>query len=102
LIGFVRFEAPPDRPVDVIVGWHEWQTETIARARRSDDRALPVVQPRDLVLLKLFAGGTQDLWDVHELLALPGASDLAAAVETDLHRLPPAAREAWTRTRGLS
>ena len=40
-----------------------------------------VVRSRDLVLLKLYAGGTQDLWDVRELLQLPGRDRLMADVE---------------------
>jgi hypothetical protein len=50
------------------------------------------------VLLKLYAGGTQDLWDVRELLRVRGDS-LAAEVEEDLRTLPPSMREAWTRAR---
>ena len=98
LLGVVRLDAPGERPVDVIVGRHEWQTTAVARAR-PDPEAIPVVLPRDLVLLKLYAGGTQDLWDVRALLDLPEAAALTADVEADLDRLPRSAREAWARVR---
>jgi hypothetical protein len=98
LLGVVRLEATAERPVDVVVGRHDWQAAAVERAR-PDLEALAVVLPRDLVLLKLYAGGTQDLWDVRALLDLPGADDLAAEVEADLDRLPRAAREAWDKVR---
>jgi hypothetical protein len=72
----VRVEAPADRPVDVIVGRHPWQATAVARARPDLD-GIPAVLPRDLILLKLYAGGTQDLWDVRALLDLPGAEGLS-------------------------
>lgn len=98
LLGVVRVEAPAERPVDVVVGRHAWQSAAIARAR-PELEAIPVVLPRDLVLLKLYAGGTQDLWDVRALLDLPGADRLAADVEADLDLLPRSARDAWNRAR---
>ena len=30
---------------------------------------LPIVTPADLILLKLYAGGSQDHWDIEQLLA---------------------------------
>lgn len=59
----------------------------------------PVVRPSDLILLKLHAGGTQDLWDIQQLLALPNAAAVAAEVEADLQILPVDARERWTLVR---
>lgn len=43
---------------------------------------IPVALPFDLVLLKLYAGGPQDAWDIHQLLdAVPNlAADVEAAV----------------------
>lgn len=94
LAGVVRVTAAGERPVDLIVGRYAWQERAIARAR-----LLPggqrVVQPRDLVLLKLYAGGTQDLWDIRQLLALPTGAALSAEVEEDLPALPSSAAELW-------
>ena len=53
------------------------------------------MRSRDLVLLKLYAGGTQDLWDVRELLQLPGRDCLMAEVEADLDEHSDAMRGLW-------
>lgn len=98
LAGVIRVEAPGERPVDVIVGRAAWQQRALERAIVGAAH-VAVVQPRDLVLLKLYAGGTQDLWDVRQLLALPGAESLAEAVEHDLRDLPPAMMQAWMTVR---
>ena len=48
----------------------------------------------DLVLLKLYAGGSQDLWDIAELLRhAPGS--LRAEVDEDLAALPENISEQW-------
>ena len=98
LAGIVRLQDGDDRPVDLIVGRHSWQARAVERATPLANGP-PVVLPRDLVLLKLYAGGTQDLWDVHALLALPGAPALIADVEADLAALPPIMRERWGQAR---
>lgn len=98
LAGVVRVAMPGERPVDVVVGRAGWQRRAIERAIPLEEH-VAVVQPRDLVLLKLYAGGTQDLWDVRQLLALPDAESLAQAVEDDLRDLPPAMSHAWRAVR---
>lgn len=98
LAGVVRLEEPDQRPVDIIVGKHAWQARAVARALRLP--GLPaIVTPRDLVLLKLYAGGSQDLWDVRELLQLAEGGGLAADVEADLEDLPPSMRDRWASVR---
>ncbi len=98
LAGVVRLSARDDRPVDVVIGRHAWQQRAIDRAHTlaTGDR---VVQPRDLVLLKLFAGGTQDLWDIRQLLDLGSDSTLIEQVEADLSDLPLSARALWAEVR---
>jgi hypothetical protein len=98
LAGVVRIEAPAERPVDVIVGRHAWQARAVARADRTAGIP-PVVTALDLILLKLYAGGTQDLWDVRELLRQPDADDLPALVEAELAALPQSMRDAWRDVR---
>src|SRR5262245_55696137 len=97
LAGVVRFSTPDERPVDLVVGRYEWQRRALDRARAltTGDR---VVQARDLVLLKLYAGGTQDLWDIRQLLDLDSDSALAADVDADLTELP-ALRALWVDVR---
>ena len=94
LVGVVRATAEGERPVDVIVGRHEWQRRAIERARRlpSGER---VVLPRDLVLLKLYAGGNQDVWDIRQLLAASDRDALITEVEEDLAGLPASAATLW-------
>jgi hypothetical protein len=96
--GVVRIEAPAERPVDVIVGKHAWQARAVSRAHRPG-AGPAIVQPRDLVLLKLYAGGTQDLWDIRELLRLPEGAALETAVQEDLEGLAPFMEERWADVR---
>jgi hypothetical protein len=94
--GVVRIDSPGERPVDIILGKHAWHARAIERAERFPGNP-PVVAARDLVLLKLYAGGTQDLWDVRELLQLPGAEQLVSDVIEDLAHLPVTMRERWSQ-----
>jgi hypothetical protein len=96
LRGVVRIELEGERPVDVIVGRHDWQARAVAAADRVTGGP-PIVRAADLVLLKLYAGGSQDLWDVRELLRLPGGDDLAAEVDGALAGMPSFMHEHWKR-----
>ena len=92
--GVVRIEAGTDRPVDLNLGKHDWHTRAVTRAEQLPGGP-PVVLARDLVLLKLYAGGPQDIWDVRELLKQPDAETLFAGVSTDLVSLPAAMQDLW-------
>lgn len=98
LAGVIRITSAGTRPVDIIVGRHAWQGRAVARAEPGVD-APPVVTAIDLVLLKLYAGGTQDLWDVRELLRSTDAEALIDAVDRELRTLPAAMRAAWSTAR---
>lgn len=98
LRGLVRFEQLGQRPVDLVIGKPTWQQRAVERAVRLESGPA-VVLPRDLVLLKLYAGGTQDLWDVRELLAASPDDTLVANVEADLADLPAWMQECWTSLR---
>lgn len=100
LAGVVRIQAEGQRDVDVVIGRLAWQAEAISRARRVRlvGTTIPVVTSADLVLLKLYAGGSQDAWDIEQLLG--GASERAAIVEEvqmRLDRLPSSAARLWAR-----
>jgi hypothetical protein len=59
---------------------------------------VPIVRASDLVLLKLYAAGPQDLWDVQRLLAVaPNREALLAEVESGVTDLGETARAAWRR-----
>jgi hypothetical protein len=94
LRGVVRVTAASERPIDVVLGKGRWQARAVERAERPPDGP-PVVAARDLVLLKLYAGGTQDLWDVRALLELPDRAGLVAEVDEDLLDLPADMRARW-------
>lgn len=98
LAGVVRLSMTGERPVDIILGRHAWQGRAVDRAQQLPS-GFRVVMPRDLVLLKLYAGGTQDLWDIRQLLMVLDSPQLAAEVEADLSDLPAEARDLWTTTR---
>lgn len=94
LLGVVRFIA--DEPVDVIVGRGAWTAAVLQRRMRIDaaGHSLPFVDRADLVLLKLFAAGPQDLLDVRLLLEADHGN-LHRTVEERLPSVPASIRTAW-------
>ena len=101
LAGVVRCREGTERPVDVIVGARGWQRAVIERSRpgRVAEVEVPVVRAVDLILLKLYAGGPQDAWDIEELLAGEDREEHCRGVEEELTVLPESARELWRRIR---
>jgi hypothetical protein len=99
LLGAVRFQSPDAYPVDLVVGRFPWQSRILERAERLavGDRRVPVCSAPDLILLKLFAGGAQDRWDVEQVLAV--RPEAAADVERRLGELPVEAGKIWARLR---
>ncbi len=99
LAGVVRFSKEGERPVDLIVGRHGWQTRILERAETLDlgELSMAVPRPADLILLKLYAGGPQDAWDIAQLLAAEDREPVIAEVETRLHELPSDTRRLWQK-----
>jgi hypothetical protein len=97
LAGVVRIARAAERDVDVVVGRHRWQHEVLSRAHRLADEPMYVVDKADLILLKLYAGGTQDRWDIEQLLALDSSE--AATVDERIAALPAHSRELWASLR---
>lgn len=95
LLGIVRF-ALSGEPVDVVVGRGRWIARILERrlSIAAAGHTLPVVDRADLVLLKLFAGGPQDLVDVR-LLVQADPAILRREVEERLDQAPAVVREAW-------
>lgn len=59
-----------------------------------------MVRPAGLVLLKLYAGGSKDAWDVHWLLESHEQADaIRAEVDLMVPRLPPECLRLWDRVR---
>jgi hypothetical protein len=101
LAGIVRLEADGERAVDLVVGRSAWQSAALGRATRIliAGAHLPVVTAADLVLFKLYAGGSQDCWDIEQVLAGPERQAIEATVDARLGPLPAAARHLWHRLR---
>ena len=97
LAGVVRITSGDEPPVDVIVGRSDWQTAILARAVPAEvaGATVPVAAASDVVLLKLYAGGPQDAWDIAQLLdAVPAA---AAQVDAAVPALPAECAALWRR-----
>lgn len=101
LAGVVRALRSDGEQVDVLVGRSPWQAGVLERAAPHTvaDARVPVASRADLVLLKLYAGGPQDAWDVAALLADDEGSTVAREVEQRLPALPPECRALWARIR---
>jgi hypothetical protein len=102
LAGVVRFKRKTERDVDLVVGRSGWQADAVERAQVVPlyGVRLPVVTAADLVLFKLYAGGSQDCWDVEQLLAGPDRHPLIEAVDSRIGALPAATRPLWQRLAG--
>ena len=95
LAGVVRATRGEETPVDVVVGKHRFLEDALSRRRTIPvgGRFLPFVDAADLVVLKVFAGGPQDLLDAELLLAGSEGVAIRSAVEARLASLPRALRE---------
>ena len=102
LAGVVRIQAPGDPLVDVVVGQTAWQHDLVLRAEPLvvTGVSMRVARAADLILLKLYAGGPSDRWDIERLLEVaPDRAACVAEVEAELPRLPAECRTLWDRIR---
>ncbi|NHZ73177.1 MAG: hypothetical protein GWP16_01750 [Nitrospirae bacterium] len=60
---------------------------------------ITVAEPADLVLLKLYAAGPQDRWDIQQILAAQETEGVLASVEERLEDLPPECSALWRSLR---
>lgn len=100
LAGTVRLSLPGDRTVDVVVGRYAWQADIIESAEPQSlgEITVKVARPVGLILLKLYAGGPKDTWDVQSLLeSHERADDIKTEVDATVARLPAECRELWKR-----
>lgn len=95
LAGVVRCKAEGESPLDVVVGKFIWQRQILERAEPLGEQR--VVRAADLILLKLYAGGPQDAWDIQQLLLAPGRDLWVQEVETRMPDLPAACSELWNK-----
>ncbi|HEV7671729.1 MAG TPA: hypothetical protein VGS22_24670 [Thermoanaerobaculia bacterium] len=95
LAGVVRFSAEGESPLDVVVGKFTWQRRILERAEPLGEHR--VVRAADLILLKLYAGGPQDAWDIQQLLLASASEIWVQEVEIHLPDLPTAGSELWNK-----
>lgn len=97
LAGVVRVRGEGE-VVDLVVGREPWMKGVLDRRVEVPlgSRVLPAVSRADLVLLKLFAGGPQDLLDI-ELLLAADRGGLQEEIEGRLEGRSGALRETWQR-----
>ncbi|MDI3281623.1 MAG: hypothetical protein QJR13_09655, partial [Bacillota bacterium] len=70
LVGDVMRLAIQGVAIELLVARRQYELEALARARREEFQgiSLAVAAPEDLIILKLSAGGPQDLYDVAGIL----------------------------------
>ena len=97
LRGVVRLARSGDRTVDVVVHRYEWQRDAIERAVPTTALGVevPLLSVPDLILMKLYAGGPQDLWDIHQLLAIVDRDSVIASVDGRIAQLSEDAGSLW-------
>lgn len=94
LAGVVRISREGQAPVDLVVGKSPFLDGVLARRQELvvRGRRVPVVLGADLLLLKVFAGGPQDLLDAETLLAGDEDGRLRRELESRLADLPAGLR----------
>jgi hypothetical protein len=99
LAGVVRCGADGERDVDIIIGKAAWQNDIIARSEptRRPGRDVRAARVEDLILLKLYAGGSQDRWDIEQLLSRTDRAALVTTVTERLAALPVSAQHVWRK-----
>ena len=100
LAGSVRLSRARDEIVDVVVGRYAWQSEIVESAMPTPvgGVTVKVARPAGLVLLKLYAGGPKDAWDIQSLLESHDLSDdIQSEVNGAVSRLPAESRKLWAR-----
>jgi hypothetical protein len=90
LRGVVRITLSGSAMADIVVGKYQWQRDVIERADslHVGDITVPVARSSDLILLKLFAGGPQDLVDIRAILETSDYETIVGEVRAHLAILP--------------
>jgi len=99
LAGNVRL-TDAARIVDVVVGRGGWQREIVDGAVPTSigEVEVPVAGAAAIVLLKLYAGGPKDAWDIRSLLeAAEDGAALRAEIERGVAHLDADGRRLWKR-----
>lgn len=97
LAGLIRFETGNERPIDLIVGHGGWQEQVLENAQPAIVGGVELMVARidDLVVLKLYAGGPQDLADAIQLLAIDPS--IRKTIVKRLESLPSNLADSWRK-----
>ena len=100
LLGVVRF-TENSQTIDLVVGRSEWQRSVIARATVAHvfSLKLPIVTIEDLIVLKLYAGGVQDRWDIEQLLTSAASPVVLTDIDARVRSLPERSQALWRTLR---
>ena len=99
LVGVVTIGEETDRPVDLVVGEAPWQETIVAEGQPGlvAGVEVPIASAAGLVLLKLYAGGPQDRWDIDQLLRQAEDRErLVGEVSERIGGLPVRCRKLWS------
>ena len=102
LLGAVRITSPEDRSIDIVVIPGGWVRTVLGEATTFAFAGtdVPVASASSLILLKLYAGGPKDAWDIRALLESHAEPDtLRAEVDARIGSVPTECRRLWTRLR---
>jgi hypothetical protein len=113
LLGVVRFEEDieddrdwddPPAGLDVVLirgVWAREMTRSPGPSTRFGDTDVRAVAVADLVLLKLYAGGPRDRWDIAALLQVdrPDQDAVLAEIDARVATLPGPSSRLWRRIR---
>lgn len=100
LAGVIRLRQSNAAPLDIVVGKARWQADIVAAAIPTIVLGVrvPVARLADLILLKLYAGGPQDVADIVQLLHGSGV-DVTAELDGRVNDLPEDSRRLWAQLR---
>ena len=98
-VGVTHLADRAEGSVDVLVGRAAWQHRVLDRAtpRALAGTVAPVAAAADIILLKLYAGGPEDAYDVEQLLTAGDRDARIAEVQMSLGVLPVESQRLWAR-----
>jgi predicted nucleotidyltransferase len=100
LAGSVRLTRDRLSVVDIVVGRYAWQKEIVESAERTSigETEVKVARPAGIVLLKLYAGGPKDSWDIRALMETrEDWHSIESEVNRVVKRLPAECRDLWNQ-----
>jgi len=100
LAGVVRIVGS-DTSIDIVVARYKWQQQVIDRSQpmKIGVSTLMIPTAADIILLKLFAGGHADVYDIYRILEIGPRADLIDNIDAAVRSLPDDIRQRWDDVR---